>query len=105
MSQPRNGPANKSCRTRPLASIPMAGQDTTRTTARRAAVRELALLVALYAAYSATRFVVGGDWGAARHHALQILEVEQLLHMDVERTINHAVTPITALSVFSAYWY
>ncbi|WP_051274406.1 phosphatase PAP2 family protein [Cellulomonas sp. URHD0024] len=73
--------------------------------ARRAALRELALVVALYAAYSATRFVVGGDWGAARHHALQILEVERWLHIDIEQAVNHAVTPITAVSVFSAYWY
>ena len=59
----------------------------------------------LYAAYSATRFVVGGDWGAARHHALDILEVERFLHIDVEHEINHAITPITPLAVFSAYWY
>jgi len=68
-------------------------------------LRELALLVALYAAYSATRFVVGGDWGAARHHARDILEVEQWLHIDVEQAINHWVTPITPITVFSAYWY
>jgi len=73
--------------------------------ARRAALREIALVVVLYAAYSATRFVVGGDWGAARHHALDILEVEQFLHIDVEHEINHAITPITPLAVFSAYWY
>lgn len=68
-------------------------------------MRELALVVALYAAYSATRFVVGGDWGAARHHALDILEVERFLHIDVEHAINHWVTPLTPVTVFSAYWY
>ena len=76
-----------------------------RSSARRAAVREIALLAVLYAAYSATRFAVGGDFGAARHHALEILQIEQFLHIDVERSINLAVTPITALSVVAAYWY
>ena len=83
----------------------MAGRDSAGTNARRAALREIALLVALYAAYSATRFVVGGDWGAARHHARDILAIEQFLRLDVEQVINHAITPITPLAVFSAYWY
>ncbi|WP_426592144.1 phosphatase PAP2 family protein [Cellulomonas sp. McL0617] len=83
----------------------MVERDAAGTNARRAALREIALLVVLYAAYSATRFVVGGDWGAARHHALDILEVERFLHIDVEHEINHAITPITPLAVFSAYWY
>jgi hypothetical protein len=83
----------------------MVGRDAEGIYARRAALREIALVVVLYAAYSATRFVVGGDWGAARHHALDILEVERLLHIDVEHEINHVITPITPLAVFSAYWY
>ena len=83
----------------------MVGRDAAGTFARRAAVREIALVVVLYAAYSATRFVVGGDWGAARHHAMDILEVERFLRIDVEHEINHAITPITPLAVFSAYWY
>ncbi|WP_051640063.1 phosphatase PAP2 family protein [Cellulomonas sp. URHE0023] len=83
----------------------MVGRDAEGNFARRAALREIALVIVLYAAYSATRFVVGGDWGAARHHALDILEVERFLHIDVEHQINHAITPITPLAVFSAYWY
>src|SRR5947209_1227234 len=105
MSQPPAGQGQQFMSGPSASLVPMVAQDVATTSARRAALREIALVVVLYGAYSATRFVVGGDWGAARHHALDILDVERFLHIDVEHQINHAVTPITPLAVFAAYWY
>ncbi|GIG20462.1 hypothetical protein Cch01nite_11860 [Cellulomonas chitinilytica] len=75
------------------------------TRSRAAALRELALVVGLYVAYSATRLAVGGQWGAAREHADQLLRVERDLHLDVELWLNTIVTPVTWLAVPSSYWY
>ncbi|MDM7853490.1 phosphatase PAP2 family protein [Cellulomonas alba] len=72
---------------------------------RRAALRELALCFGLYALYDVTRLWARGGELSARRHALSVLHAEQLLGIDVERAVNHAVTPITWLSVFSSYWY
>jgi hypothetical protein len=72
---------------------------------RTAALRELALVIGLYVAYSATRLAVGGQWGAAREHADQLLHLERDLHIDVELWLNTAVTPLTWLAVPSSYWY
>jgi len=84
-----------------------ATQATRPTTARSrtAALRELALVVGLYVAYSATRLAVGGQWGAAREHADQLLRVERDLHIDFELWLNTLVTPVTWLAVPSSYWY
>jgi hypothetical protein len=62
-------------------------------------------MVGLYVAYSATRLAVGGQWGAAREHADQLLSIERDLHIDVELWLNTLVTPVTWLAVPSSYWY
>jgi hypothetical protein len=76
-----------------------------RPRARRAAVRELALCFGLYALYDVTRLWARGGYPSARRHAVSVLHAEQLLGIDIEHAVNHAVTPITWLSVASSYWY
>jgi len=75
------------------------------TRSRTAALRELALVVGLYVAYSATRLAVGGQWGAAREHADQLLHLERAVHLDVELWLNTVVTPVTWLAVPASFWY
>lgn len=76
-----------------------------RPRSRRAALRELALCFGLYVLYDVTRLWARGGYPSARRHALSVLHAEQLLGIDIEHAVNHAVTPITWLSVASSYWY
>lgn len=76
-----------------------------RPRSRRAALRELALCFGLYALYDVTRLWARGGYPSARRHAVSVLHAEQWLGIDIEHAVNHAVTPITWLSVASSYWY
>ncbi|MFI5430248.1 phosphatase PAP2 family protein [Aeromicrobium sp. UC242_57] len=78
-------------------------------TARRfvaaAGVHEVLLLAALWIAYSASRLIASDDLAQARARAVDILHLEQLLHIDVEHWLNHALTPITQVAVPMSFWY
>ncbi|MCW2829319.1 MAG: inositol phosphorylceramide synthase [Aeromicrobium sp.] len=66
---------------------------------------EVALLAALWIAYSASRLLADDDLGAARSRAADLLHLEQLLHIDVERWLNHALSPISQVAAPMSFWY
>lgn len=68
-------------------------------------VREVALLAALWMAYSLSRLVADQDLVVARDRAAGILRLEHLLHLDVESWLNHVLTPVTQAAVPMSFWY
>ncbi|HET9944859.1 MAG TPA: phosphatase PAP2 family protein [Actinomycetes bacterium] len=78
---------------------------TTVTGPRPRAGRELVLLAALYLAYSASRLVADPDPGAAVGNARDLLHLETLLHLDVERWLNEGLTAVPVLPLVASYWY
>jgi PAP2 superfamily len=66
---------------------------------------ELGLLVLLYAGYIAARAVMGVHIGAAQLRGQQILDLEAMAHLDVERALNTALTAVPPLGLLFAYLY
>ncbi|MFC9081657.1 bifunctional glycosyltransferase 87/phosphatase PAP2 family protein [Streptomyces sp. NPDC057062] len=71
---------------------------------------ELLLIRVTYAAYAQVRLAATGDSSTAgrvtaEHHGDQILAVERLLHIDVERWVNHAVAGVGWLRGFFDFYY
>jgi hypothetical protein len=68
-------------------------------------ILELAFTVGLYLAYSRTRRYVPREKTAAMHRAREVLHFEQLLHVNFELSLNHAVDRIDWLVVGMNYYY
>ena len=68
-------------------------------------LREVVLLTALYLAYCVTRVLGAHDLGAGRQRAGDILQLEGMVHLDVESRVNTAVTDMAWLAVPMDYWY
>ena len=68
-------------------------------------LREVVLLSALYLAYCVTRVLGAHDVGAGRQRAGDILQLEGMVHLDVESQVNAAVTDMAWLAVPMDYWY
>jgi hypothetical protein len=66
---------------------------------------ELALLALLYVGYSAARLLADGDVARAVANAHDLLHLESLLHLDVERSANHLLTGVPGLALVASYWY
>ncbi|WP_171990678.1 bifunctional glycosyltransferase 87/phosphatase PAP2 family protein [Streptomyces sp. JHA26] len=71
---------------------------------------ELLLIRVTYAAYSRVRLAAtGGSNSAGREraeeHGHQILDLERLLYIDIEHTVNHAVVKIDWLRDFFDFYY
>ncbi|MFD7766906.1 bifunctional glycosyltransferase 87/phosphatase PAP2 family protein [Streptomyces sp. NPDC059787] len=71
---------------------------------------ELLLIRVTYSAYAQVRLAVtGGSNSAGRaraeEHGQQILDLERLLHMDIEYAVNHAVVRIGRLREFFDIYY
>ncbi|GGQ62103.1 bifunctional glycosyltransferase 87/phosphatase PAP2 family protein [Streptomyces pilosus] len=71
---------------------------------------ELLLIRVTYAAYAKVRLAAtGGSNSAGRaraeEHGQQILDLERLLHMDIEHAVNHAVVKIGWLRNFFDFYY
>ncbi|MFF9201671.1 phosphatase PAP2 family protein [Streptomyces sp. NPDC014986] len=71
---------------------------------------ELLLIRVTYAAYSKVRLAATGgsnEAGRARaeEHGHQILDLERVLHMDIEHAVNHAVVKIDWLRQFFDFYY
>ena len=69
------------------------------------ALSEVALVVVLYAAYSATRLLADGDVPRATANAREVLRIETWLHLDVERSLNAWLTRMPDLALAASYWY
>ncbi|MEU9730201.1 bifunctional glycosyltransferase 87/phosphatase PAP2 family protein [Streptomyces sp. NPDC048002] len=71
---------------------------------------ELLLIRVGYAAYAKVRLAAtGGSNSAGREraeeHGQQILDLERLLHIDIEHTLNHAVVKVGFLRDFFDFYY
>lgn len=81
-----------------------------RVVARPNILLELLLIRVTYAAYSKVRLAAtGGSNSAGRaraeEHGQQILDLEHVLHMDIEHAVNHAVVKIGWLRGFFDFYY
>ena len=66
---------------------------------------ELALLALLYVGYSAARLLADGDVAGAVANAHDLLHLESVLHLDVERSANQLLTDVPGLALVASYWY
>ncbi|AEI12038.1 phosphatase PAP2 family protein [Cellulomonas gilvus] len=87
----------------PSSSVDLAGD--ARRSRRRRVLREVLLVVALYAGYSATRLAATGAWEPAARHAAWIVDVERWMGLDVERSWNLWLAHHGWLEVAVSYWY
>ena len=69
------------------------------------ALVEVALLALLYVGYSAARMIGDADLSTAVGNANDLLRLEELLHLDVERWANQALGSVPGLALASSYWY
>ncbi|MEU6521402.1 bifunctional glycosyltransferase 87/phosphatase PAP2 family protein [Streptomyces sp. NPDC046924] len=66
---------------------------------------ELLLIRVTYAAYSQVRLAATGGRERAEEHARQILDLERVLHLDIEHAVNHAVVGVGWLRHFFDFYY
>lgn len=66
---------------------------------------ELALLVLLYLGYSVGRLLGHAGLPAATAHARDLLHIEVLLHLNVERHANEVLDSVPLLALIGSYWY
>jgi hypothetical protein len=66
---------------------------------------ELALLVLLYVGYSLGRMLGHAGVPAATAHARDLLHLEALLHLDIERHANQLLDSVPLLALIGSYWY
>ncbi|MDH2416322.1 phosphatase PAP2 family protein [Nocardioides sp. CER19] len=71
----------------------------------RPGARELAVLGLLYVAYSLVRVLASDDLVSAASHAADILHLEQMLHLDVERWLNDFFYAHHVLEVGASFYY
>jgi hypothetical protein len=66
---------------------------------------ELALLALLYACYMAARAVMGVHAGVAEQRGHEVLHLETLAHLDIERPLNALLASVPPLGLLFAYLY
>jgi len=68
-------------------------------------IRELVLLAVLYVGYSASRLVADDAFTPAAARALQLLDLEQVIWLDVEGMLNGWFVAAPLLGLVASYWY
>lgn len=68
-------------------------------------IRELVLLAALYVGYSASRLVADDAFTPAAARALQLLDLERVVWLDVEVLLNGWFVAMPLLGLVGSYWY
>lgn len=68
-------------------------------------VREVFLLAALWMAYSASRMLADHDLDGARGRANDVLDIERLLHIDLEAGLNSTLSAVPSIAVPMSFWY
>jgi hypothetical protein len=68
-------------------------------------VLELGLLALLYAGYLTARALMGVHVDEAQQRGQRLLDLEALVHLDVERPLNALLTAVPALGLMFAYLY
>lgn len=69
------------------------------------AVREIALIGALYVGYSVTRLLAADDLGPAKVRAHALLHIEHVFGLDWESALNEFFVSFDPLGVIGSYWY
>ena len=73
--------------------------------ARRRGLRELLLIAVVYSMYDASRFIVEGHQSSALQHAIGVLNLEKMLDIGWEQTLNAWVSAHAFLAVPADYMY
>jgi hypothetical protein len=68
-------------------------------------LRELGLLLGLYVGYSAARLLAHADLAGATVNAHDLLDLERVLHIDIEASANSALDAWPVLAIVASYWY
>ncbi|QXE36707.1 phosphatase PAP2 family protein [Streptomyces sp. GMY02] len=106
---PRSAAASARASARDGVSARAAGAGSAQTGQRPAARprwwAELALVVLVYAAYSAGRLLARGDESTAVAHGLAILRIEKALRLNAEHPLNRLFTGTPALGVPADFIY
>jgi PAP2 superfamily len=71
----------------------------------RRGLRELALVTAAYSIYTASRLMADGSLARGRDRATSLLDLERAMHLNVEASVNHAVSAHAWLAVPMSLWY
>jgi hypothetical protein len=71
----------------------------------RRGLRELALVTAAYGIYTASRLLADGSLARGRDRAGTLLDLERAIHLNVEASLNHAVSAHAWLAVPMSLWY
>jgi PAP2 superfamily len=71
----------------------------------RRGLRELALVTAAYGIYTASRLLADGSLARGRDRARTLLDLERAIHLNVEASLNHAVSAHACLAVPMSLWY
>jgi hypothetical protein len=71
----------------------------------RQGLRELALVTAAYGIYTASRLLADGSLARGRDRARTLLDLERATHLNVEASVNHAVSAHALLAVPMSLWY
>src|SRR3954470_24307973 len=93
-----------------LCDITTRSRDTQASRVRGHSIRprakvELALLVLLYVGYSVGRLLGHADLPAATSHARDLLDLEALLHLNIERHANELLDSFPLVALIGSYWY
>jgi hypothetical protein len=70
-----------------------------------AGLLEVAVIGALYIAYTASRLLASNDLGPAMHRAKELVRFERYVGLDWERPINHFFVDHGSIGLFGSYWY
>lgn len=68
-------------------------------------MRELGLVLALYVGYSASRLLADDSFTPAASRALQLLDLEKVVGLDLEGLLNGWFVAVPVLGVVACYWY
>ena len=68
-------------------------------------VRELAVLLALYVAYSGTRLFANDTLAPAVDRARTLVDVERVLGLHWEHQVNRLFVDVDVLGLLGSYWY
>jgi hypothetical protein len=71
----------------------------------RRGLRELALVTAAYGIYVASRLLADGSLARGRDRAATLLDLERATHLNVEASVNHAVSAHAWAAVPMSMWY
>ena len=68
-------------------------------------LREVMVLATLWFGYSASRMLADNDLGVARQRATDVLDIERMLHLNLEAWLNSALSAVPSIAVPMSFWY